>query len=163
MEPASPLKLPSLPGFTRRDFGFPTSQVLPVFLNSSEWEVCSLNTSLGGQMDTQNCLENGVKGSFQSAHRGAIRTVGIVGAGDVVRERIGRALAEGCSSHLEVAICSRENVSPISSLRHQYFPTFANNSLPLDELDRAGFLGDQVLWIVATPSDLHVPYTLQLA
>jgi hypothetical protein len=35
--------------------------------------------------------------------------------------------------------------------------------LPLDRLYEQGFLGEDTLWIIATPPDSHVPYTVQLA
>jgi hypothetical protein len=91
--------------------------------------------------------------------------IGIVGAGDVVKNRIApalKAMTEDGFGALRIAICSLEPTSPINSLAHKYYQSLPGNLLPLDDLYTDGFLNDRALWIVATPPQTHVQIALQL-
>jgi hypothetical protein len=60
-------------------------------------------------------------------------------------------------------VCSLEPHSGLPGLSHQYHQIDPKSLLPLDQLHTAGFLGDDTLWVVATPPEYHVPYVEQLA
>ena len=92
----------------------------------------------------------------------SFENVALVGAGDVVQTRIVPALKEDSLRHLRMAVCSLEPVSPVRNRAHRYYRVLPNNLLPLDELAHDGFLNDRTLWIIATPSHAHAPFTLLL-
>ena len=92
-----------------------------------------------------------------------IKKVGIVGNGEVVHERLWPAL-QSIGVPLEaLVVCSLEPQSGLEGLPHRYYQVDRDNLLPLDLLYEQGFLGQDTLWIVATPPAAHVPYTAQLA
>ena len=94
--------------------------------------------------------------------RRRITRVGLVGAGQVVQEKFWPAL--DTLDYLEgLVVCSREPASPLNGRPHVYHPIEPDGLLPLDALDDQGFLGDDTLWVIATPSASHVSSALQLA
>ena len=92
-----------------------------------------------------------------------IKKVGLVGSGEVIQKKILPALQRNHYQLDAIAVCGLESSSVLSGMPHVYLPVVANGLLPLDELERGGFLGADTLWIIATPSAFHVPYVLQLA
>jgi hypothetical protein len=92
-----------------------------------------------------------------------IKKVGIVGSGEVVRQRLWPALQSIGAALEGLLVYSLEPQSGLKGLPHQYYQLGSESLLPLDHLDAQGFLGKDALWIIATPPDSHVPYTEQLA
>jgi hypothetical protein len=99
----------------------------------------------------------------QSSPMPCIKKVGIVGSGEVVRQRLWPALQSIGASLDGLMVCSLEPQSGLVGLPHQYYQVESENLLPLDRLYAQGFLGKDTLWIIATPPDSHVAYTVQLA
>lgn len=95
--------------------------------------------------------------------RRPIRKLGIVGGGDVLRSKIWPALQSGDYPLDLIAVFSLESECRLTGLSYVYQPVVPGNLLPLDYLHERGLLGDDAAWIVATPSDYHILYTLQLA
>jgi predicted dehydrogenase len=96
-------------------------------------------------------------------HTRSINKIGIVGSGEVVRERLWLA-AQSLASPLDgIVVCSLEPHSGLPGLSHQYYQIGPESLLPLDRLDEAGFLGADTVWFVATPPAYHVSYVEQLA
>jgi predicted dehydrogenase len=62
-----------------------------------------------------------------------------------------------------VVVCSLEPASPLQGLPHRYHRVRPDSLLPLDYLYEHGFLSKDTLWVIATPSEWHVHYTIQLA
>jgi hypothetical protein len=92
-----------------------------------------------------------------------IMKVGIVGSGEVVHQRLWPAIRALGASLEGVVVCSLAPQSSLEGLPHHYYQVGPECLLPLDRLYAQGFLGKDTLWIVATPPDMHVPYTVQLA
>ena len=92
-----------------------------------------------------------------------IKKVGIVGSGEVVRQRLWPALQSRGAFLEGLLVCSLEPQSGLEGLPHQYCQVGSESLLPLDHLYEQGFLGKDTLWIIATPPDSHVAYTVQLA
>lgn len=90
------------------------------------------------------------------------KRIGVLGAGNVVKTKISPALE--ANSHLleDVIICSAEPPSQVTWTPYRYLSVESGSLLPLDYLGEQGFLND-TLWIIATPSNYHVQYGLQLA
>lgn len=97
---------------------------------------------------------------------GRITRIGIVGAGEVVRQRYCPAIAElrsaGCRID-EVIACGLEPRNPLGDLVDTYYQIDEPGLLPMDRLRRGGAISEDVLWIVATPPDSHAYYAIQLA
>lgn len=91
-----------------------------------------------------------------------IRRVVLVGAGDVVRKRIWPALQAIAYDFDAIALCSLEPSVVLPGANHSYFNINGGGVLPLKDLARHGFLGDDTLWIIATPSESHVWQVFQL-
>ena len=93
---------------------------------------------------------------------GFIKKIGILGAGNVVRNKIIPALE--ANSHLleDVIVCSLEAPSQVTWIPYRYLPIENGGLLPLDRLAEIRFLTN-TLWIIATPSQYHVHYAIQLA
>jgi predicted dehydrogenase len=92
-----------------------------------------------------------------------ITKLGIVGMGQVIQEKVWPALRTDGFPLAGVVVCSLEPSSRLDGLPHLYHPVRAGSLLPLDYLDEHGFLSEDTLWIIATPSEHHVHYVLQLA
>jgi hypothetical protein len=99
----------------------------------------------------------------QYPHTRCINKLGIVGNGEVVRERLWLAVQSLASPLDGIVVCSLEPHSGLPELSHQYYQIDPESLLPLDRLDEAGFLGADTLWFVATPPEYHVSYVEQLA
>ena len=111
----------------------------------------------------QQFLANSNKAAFEAiAPTEPFLAIGIVGAGDVVQNRIAPALKMNGFGRMRVAVCSLETASPIETLPHRYYRALPNSLLPLDDLRNDGFLTSSTVWIVATPPNAHVPFALQL-
>jgi hypothetical protein len=101
---------------------------------------------------------------FESAiKRRTIRKLGIVGSGNVLFQKIWPALQSGNFGLDLIAVFSLEPGCQLTGLNYLYHPVVPGNLLPLDYLEDQGLLGDDSAWLVATPSDYHVLYTLQLS
>jgi predicted dehydrogenase len=104
--------------------------------------------------------------TFTPDNAGWIRKIVIVGAGQVVKERICRAIKELRARGYrldEVIACSLERESPLDGSVDAYHPVTEDGFLPFDWLHERGALSKETLWLIATPSKWHVPYTIQLA
>jgi hypothetical protein len=99
----------------------------------------------------------------QPTGRRLISRIGLVGSGDVVRSRYSPALRSRSNRLAEIVICSIEPSAPELGFAYRYHRVRPGNELPLQVLAEEGFITHNALWIIATPSDTHVPYTLQLA
>lgn len=93
--------------------------------------------------------------------RPALPKVGVVGAGEVVRQKYLPGLAAADLTSLTVV--SREPVSPVQGVVHEYLPLPPGRGLPIADLRGRGLLGADTLWIIATPSTHHAEYVEQLA
>lgn len=89
--------------------------------------------------------------------------LGFVGMGEVMRRKIWPAVQSNGYPVDRIAVCSLESRSALDGLPHLYYPVRPDSLLPLDYLHGHGFLSDDTLWIIATPSEFHVHYALQLA
>jgi predicted dehydrogenase len=87
----------------------------------------------------------------------------IVGPGDVVSNKIWPALRNSTFRFARIAVCGIEDRGSLTGLPHEYYRISAESLLPLDTLSSDGFLGPQTLYLITTPSHLHVHYALQLA
>ena len=97
-----------------------------------------------------------------SESTGFIKRIGVLGAGNVVRSKIIPALE--ANNHLleDVMVCSLEPSSQVTWMPYRYLPIENGGLLPLDRLAEVRFLTN-TLWIIATPSQYHVHYAIQLA
>jgi hypothetical protein len=92
-----------------------------------------------------------------------VTKIGIIGNGEVVHTRLWPAL-QSISAPIEaLVVCSLEPESGLEGLPHRYYQVERDNLLPLDALCEQGFLGQDTLWIVATPPVAHVSYVADLA
>jgi len=102
---------------------------------------------------------------FMPGGLGRIHKIGIVGAGDVVK-RMCRAIEELRRRGYrldDVFVCSLERQSPLDGFVHAYHPTTQDSFLPFDWLHERKAISKDTLWIIATPSEWHAHYALQLA
>lgn len=90
------------------------------------------------------------------------RRIVIIGTGDVVRSRYWPAISAISPGFEKVALCGLEAFSPLNTVQHDFFQIEPGNLLPMDELARNGYLDCNSLFVIATPSDIHVHYALQL-
>lgn len=92
-----------------------------------------------------------------------VTRLGIVGAGEVVRQKLWPAVRAFVPSLDRVVVCSLEPTSPLAGLAHDYFAIEPGNLLPLGRLHDRGVLEPGSAWVVATPTASHVQYALQFA
>jgi predicted dehydrogenase len=92
-----------------------------------------------------------------------ISKVGFVGAGKVVQKKIWPALQSTRFALDGIVVCSLEPNSGLNGLPHVYHRVRPDKLLPLDTLYEQGFLSPETAWIIATPSEWHIPYVVQLA
>jgi hypothetical protein len=91
-----------------------------------------------------------------------IKRIGVLGAGNVVKTKIIPALEANFHLLEDVIVCSLEPPSQVMWMPYKYLPVENGGLMPLDRLAELGFLAN-ALWIIATPSQYHVHYAMQLA
>jgi len=96
-----------------------------------------------------------------------INRIAIFGSGEVTHKKgwpALRSMQSNGSPLAGVLVCSLEPRSGLEGIPHLYHQLEPGDGLlPLDYLYEAGFLSKNVLCILATPSEYHVPLILQLA
>src|SRR5262249_39191433 len=98
-----------------------------------------------------------------STHPRRIARLGCIGMGEVVHKKIWPASQAQTFPLAGIVVCSLDPSSRLDGLPPLYQAVEPDSLLPLDALDAQGFLGDDTLWIVATPSASHGQYAAQLA
>jgi hypothetical protein len=94
-------------------------------------------------------------------HSRKITKLGIVGAGQVVREKLGPAAMQRKGNPIQhIAVCSLEAHCPLEGFANDYRRIETDSLLPMDYLYESGLLSPDSLWIIATPSQFHIPYAL---
>src|ERR1017187_9715824 len=91
-----------------------------------------------------------------------ITSLGIVGDGELVRDRLWPAIRHN-PGQLRIAVCGQRPASSLAGLPYRYCQILGDNLLPLAELYDDGFLSGSSAWYIATTSETHVAYALQLA
>lgn len=106
-------------------------------------------------------LERGPR--VENAAGARIEGLGLVGAGEVVRKRFWLGVQANGHGLRRITICSREREDPLGAPAHSYHQVGSDSRLLLSELAARGVLSPRALWVVATPTQYHVHYALQLA